>query len=381
VRASIAALSKSKALLAGLIAFVAVAVVGTTVGYAAMGKEVTVSLDGQAQTVSATGGTVGEVLASEGIEISDKDFVAPALDESVDEGDRITVRFGRPLELSVDGEEQTHWVTSTEVASALAEIGRRFSGADLSTSRSASIGRDGMSLEVVTPKTIQVKIGAKDVRRTEIAALTVRDVLEELDVKVDKHDQVEPGLRSEITDGDKLVFTDIKVVTKAVKGESIDFTTITREAPNMLEGEESVVRSGREGARNATYRLTYRNGELVATKTLSATVTRQPVDAIVKIGTREPAPEPAPTTNFASGSTVWDQLAQCESGGNWAINTGNGYYGGLQFNLQTWQAYGGTGLPSENSRETQIAVATRLRDATGGYGSWPSCSAQLGLPQ
>jgi hypothetical protein len=77
---------------------------------------------------------------------------------------------------------------------------------------------------------------------------------------------------------------------------------------------------------------------------------------------------------------VWDTLAHCESGGNWAINTGNGYYGGLQFSLGTWQAYGGTGLPSANSRETQIAVATRLRDATGGYGSWPGCARSLGLP-
>ena len=55
---------------------------------------------------------------------------------------------------------------------------------------------------------------------------------------------------------------------------------------------------------------------------------------------------------------MWDALAQCESGGNWAINTGNGYYGGLQFNLGTWQAYGGTGYPHQTSRETQIAIAS-----------------------
>ena len=78
---------------------------------------------------------------------------------------------------------------------------------------------------------------------------------------------------------------------------------------------------------------------------------------------------------------MWDPLAQCESGGNWAINTGNGYYGGLQFNLGTWQSYGGTGLPSNNSRETQIAIATKLRDATGGYGAWPGCASALGLPR
>jgi hypothetical protein len=78
---------------------------------------------------------------------------------------------------------------------------------------------------------------------------------------------------------------------------------------------------------------------------------------------------------------VWDQLAQCESGGNWATNTGNGYYGGLQFTVSTWQAYGGSGLPSSASRETQIAIATKIRDAAGGYGAWPACSASLGLPQ
>ena len=92
------------------------------------------------------------------------------------------------------------------------------------------------------------------------------------------------------------------------------------------------------------------------------------------------------STLFAAGSAHadsmnWDAVAQCESGGNWAANTGNGYYGGLQFNLGTWQAYGGTGLPSNNSREVQIAVATRLRNASGGYGAWPHCSAALGLPR
>ena len=128
------------------------------------------------------------------------------------------------------------------------------------------------------------------------------------------------------------------------------------------------------------YRLRYENGELVSSKALRSKVLREPVSSVVLVGTKE-EPAPAPTTNFASGSTVWDQLAQCESGGNWAINTGNGYYGGLQFNLSTWQAYGGTGYPHQHSRETQIAVATRLRDANGGYGAWPHCSQQLGLPQ
>jgi nucleoid-associated protein YgaU len=85
----------------------------------------------------------------------------------------------------------------------------------------------------------------------------------------------------------------------------------------------------------------------------------------------------APAANAASTST-WDAIAQCESGGNWAINTGNGYYGGLQFTLSTWQAYGGTGMPNQASPATQISVAERVL-ASQGWGAWPACSAKLGL--
>jgi nucleoid-associated protein YgaU len=85
----------------------------------------------------------------------------------------------------------------------------------------------------------------------------------------------------------------------------------------------------------------------------------------------------AAPANAASGST-WDALAQCESGGNWAINTGNGYYGGLQFTLGTWQANGGAGSPASASRGAQIAVAERVL-ASQGWGAWPACSAKLGL--
>lgn len=79
-----------------------------------------------------------------------------------------------------------------------------------------------------------------------------------------------------------------------------------------------------------------------------------------------------------SDGSVWDQIAACESGGNWAINTGNGYYGGLQFSLRSWQGVGGSGLPSDASREEQIARAEMLQSRQG-WGAWPACSAKLGL--
>jgi nucleoid-associated protein YgaU len=82
--------------------------------------------------------------------------------------------------------------------------------------------------------------------------------------------------------------------------------------------------------------------------------------------------------NATTSTSTWDALAQCESGGNWAINTGNGYSGGLQFSPSTWAAYGGTGSAANASREQQIAVAEQVQ-ASQGWGAWPSCAAQLGL--
>jgi hypothetical protein len=97
-------------------------------------------------------------------------------------------------------------------------------------------------------------------------------------------------------------------------------------------------------------------------------------------------PMTAPAVNIQPGSgqlgdpnldASWDKLAGCESGGNWAINTGNGYYGGLQFSLSTWQGLGGSGLPSDHPREVQIQMGKKLWQ-TSGWGAWPACTAKFG---
>ena len=77
-------------------------------------------------------------------------------------------------------------------------------------------------------------------------------------------------------------------------------------------------------------------------------------------------------TANADGGVNWDAVARCESGGNWAINTGNGYYGGLQFTMGTWRANGGSGSPHQASREEQIRVAENVLHSQG-RGAWPVC--------
>lgn len=86
----------------------------------------------------------------------------------------------------------------------------------------------------------------------------------------------------------------------------------------------------------------------------------------------------APRAAVSANGSTWDKLAQCESGGNWNINTGNGYSGGLQFSASSWRAAGGSGSAANASREEQIARAETLK-ARQGWGAWPACSSKLGL--
>lgn len=117
-----------------------------------------------------------------------------------------------------------------------------------------------------------------------------------------------------------------------------------------------------------------RPDEQLAERPLPSNV--QALDSEQKIAT--PKSQPAPAVQASASGDVWDRLAQCESGGNWHINTGNGYYGGLQFSPRTWQSVGGVGYPHEASREEQIARGQMLQ-ARSGWGQWPACSAKLGL--
>lgn len=102
----------------------------------------------------------------------------------------------------------------------------------------------------------------------------------------------------------------------------------------------------------------------------TTTTTAAPAPAQVPAATAAPYADPA-------DPATWDRLARCESGGNWSTNTGNGYYGGLQFSASTWRSVGGTGLPHQATREVQIEMGQRLQ-ARSGWGQWPHCTRKLG---
>jgi len=364
-------ISNSRTWQVGLVATIAVAVVGTTAGYSAATAEVKLSVDGQTKTVRTFGDNVGDVLAGQHIHLRKRDVVVPSLDSAVSDGSQISVRYSRPLSVSVDGVEKTYWTTATKVSAALDQLGLRFGDAALSTSRSASIDRQGMALVISTPKSIRVKIGNAHSRLMKVAVPNARALFKKLHVTFDSNDIVKPGLDKVLKRGDRVVLVKVHSRTKHVAHERVAPPVTEQRDSTMYVGERKTVKQGTAGERDVTYRVVFHNNKVYKRIVLKQHVLTAPTNSVVKVGTK---PRPV-ATNYATGDTVFDKIAQCESGGNWAANTGNGYYGGLQFNLGTWAAYGGTGRPDQHTREEQIAVAKRLVAAQGGYGAWPHCGA------
>ncbi|TDD44442.1 resuscitation-promoting factor [Kribbella antibiotica] len=363
-----------KSIIAAVGLTAAIAVVGGSVAYATKSKTVSLSIDGQVQKVHTFGSTVSDALKAEKVQVGDHDVVAPAMDSKLQDGQEIAVQYGRQLTVNADGVKKAFWTTADTVSEALADLGLRYdSSAFFSTSRSAPLGREGLDLVVKTPKTVSIVRQGKAVT-SKLMVATVGEALTAAKIAWDKDDKITPAPATVLKTGVNTigyVKVDLKQVTKT---EKIAFGSDKTESATLLEGTKKVDAAGKNGSKTVTYLYTYLDGKLSATKVVTSKVLTEAVDEKVTVGTKEkPEAEDPPASGNAG---AWDRIAQCESGGNWASNTGNGYYGGLQFGSSTWAAYGGrTYAPNAHlaSKAQQIAIAEKVRAARGSYADWPVC--------
>ncbi|HET8987595.1 MAG TPA: ubiquitin-like domain-containing protein [Humibacillus sp.] len=352
----------------------AVILTGGAVGATQLDKAVNLSVDGTPTAAHVFGTTVGDLLDSQGIAVKHGDVVVPAVDAPLHDGDSVVVKYARTLTITVDGKTRTVTTTETTVDGALLALGVRGEGARLSVSRSQTIGRQGLALTVVTPKSVSVTVDGKTTTKT-ITAATVGEALSQLGVTLGKADKVNPPVTTPLTAGIKIAVE--RLTTKDVKRTvAIGFSTTKKKSADLYTDQTKVQTKGVAGVRTITERRTLKDGKVVSTKEVSSVVTKKPVDAVVLVGTKT---RPATTTSSSGGSTsgaginlaraaMWDSIAQCESGGNWSINTGNGYYGGLQFLTSTWLSNGGGDFAPRAdlaSRAEQITVANRLYAKVG----------------
>lgn len=367
---------------ASVLSFAMVAVAGTSV--AAGHHDVMVEVDGVTRPVTGFQKTVGDVLDSAGVAVSGHDLVAPGLDRPVSDGLTVVVRTAKEYTLTVDGRQVKAWSTGTSIEDVLEDAagGSVVMAADRSEARASlpALASGGVVKVLVDGKSLPVSASAGD----DVATLLGRS-----GVTLSPIDRV-----AWTRTGGSVVLQ----VTRVTRGErtettSVAFPTQEREDADLEKGTTSVVQEGRKGSTATTYYEETVGGK----KTVSVKVSTKktaPVAKIVAVGTKAPVQETATASAASSGSSsstttsaatpsaagggVWAALAQCESGGNPSTNTGNGFYGMYQFTLGTWQALGGSGLPSDASAAEQTARAQALQ-AQSGWGQWPGCAAQLGL--
>jgi uncharacterized protein YabE (DUF348 family) len=358
------------------IAAILVTLIGGGAAAIALNKSVTVEVDGQTREVNTYASTVGEVLADEGLTVNEHDSLSPSPNADIGDGGKIVLQRGRVLHLTIDGEQRDLWVRATTVGQALQQLNLTAEGMWVSAGNDTAVPLEGMSLTLKTVKNITLFDGGNQPAPMRTNAVTVDELLQELKLTIGPEDTVSPAGDIKITDGAEVRITRTGV-TVVNQTEEVAPPVEKVNDPEMDRGKQEVVEEGAPGERIATYRITVKNGEETSREEIGSKITKEPVKRVIRVGTKAP-PQPV-----ISDGEVWDRLAQCESGGNWAINTGNGYYGGLQFADSTWDANGGeqyAPFAHQATREQQIAIATKVRDGRGGYGAWPACARKLGLP-
>ncbi len=377
-----------------LFGIVLTGLVAGSVAWASFSKTITLTIDGSASSVSTRAGSVGDVLAEADVSVGEHDTLAPSADSPVSDGGEIVLNRGRLLTLTVDGVEREIWVTARSVDEALDQLGYRQDDIYVSASRSDRLPLDGLALELRMPKQVDILVDGETLSVVTTAP-DVTALLDEQDVTLAATDTMSMYGDQPLLSGMNLTITRIRF-QEVQETRPIARAVVERADDSLFEGESEVVEEGVDGTEVLTIRITRTNGVVSARETLSTKVTRAPVDKVVAVGTRErpppapaPAPAPAPPPSGGGGGGAeppprstglnWDALAQCESGGNWSINTGNGYYGGLQFDKGTWDAYGGqqyAAYPHQASKSQQIATAENLY-ADRGDSPWPTCGFHL----
>ena len=201
-----------------------------------MASDVVLSVDGQQSTVRTLAPTVGQVLAEKDVTVGEHDTVAPSLASKVSKGSEISVRYGRPITVTIDGKQTTMWTTATTVEEALGLFGID-SGAKISTSRSTTISREGLSFDVNSPRNVTVTVDGAT--KPVTATGTVLDALNAAGITLGTHDEVTPDLSAALTDD--LAITIVRVeIRSLVKTVAVPSTTTTKNNATLASGTKKV---------------------------------------------------------------------------------------------------------------------------------------------
>jgi len=357
---------------------VVLALVGGLLAFVVNNKTVKINLDGRVSSVQTFGGNVEQVVKSANIDIADKDKVSPALNSGVQDGTEVRINRSKSVSVVLDGAAREIDTHESTVAGLVKELGVKDTSR-VSLPADATLEVKGTSLTISTPKKVNLIVRGKGSKLTTTAA-TVADVLKEAKVVLGKNDVSALPATTPVTANMTVKVSNIDKSRTATVKEGIPFDVVKTDSAQLDKGVEKVTTEGVAGSVEKTFRLVIVDGKEATRTLVTSKVVAEPVTKRVQVGTKEAPAAPAAPAGANTGaaapaavnSGMWDRIAQCESTGNWSINTGNGYYGGLQFDIQTWLGAGGGAYAPNASlatREQQIDIANRVY-AERGLSPW-----------
>jgi len=266
----------------------------------AMASDVVLSVDGQQSTVRTLAPTVGQVLAEKDVTVGEHDTVLPSLASKVTGGSEISVRYGRPITVTIDGKQTTMWTTATTVEEALGLFGID-SGAKISTSRSTTISREGLSFDVNSPRNVTVTVDGAT--KPVTATGTVLDAFNAAGITLGTHDEVTPDLSAALTDDLAITIVRVEIRT-VVKTVAVPYTTTTQNDATLASGTKKVQAPGVNGQAAETWEQTVRDGTIVGEVRVSSAVTAAAQAQVTLVGTKTATSATAPTsTTPATGNS------------------------------------------------------------------------------
>jgi uncharacterized protein YabE (DUF348 family) len=280
---------------AGILLFGGVGVYGAD---QVIASNVVLSVDGQQSTLRTYASTVGQALATKHIDVGEHDTVAPSLSSKIANGSQISVRYGRPVTLSIDGKPTTIWTTATTVEEALGLFGID-ENALVSTSRSTTISREGLAFDVSSPHMVTVTADGTTTPLT--ASGTVADAVTRAGITLGATDEVTPALSTPIAEGTVItvVRVTIRTVTKTV---AVPYTTTSTQDPTLAKGTTKVKTPGVNGEANETWNQTVRDGQVTSEVRVNSVLTIQAQAQVTVVGTKATTTA-SPTATPATGNT------------------------------------------------------------------------------
>jgi uncharacterized protein YabE (DUF348 family) len=322
--------------------------------------------DGQEKVFSSEAKSVGDVLRKSGVKLGVNDLVEPSAGTAISGSHfNVNVYRSRPV-LVVDGAKSYHIRSAYQsprllaLAAGLSVYAEDKYRSEVITDivQSDTIG-ERVTLQRATPVTVKVDGKTRQIRTQ---GKVLGEAIKNADIAIGPKDTISkplaapvvPGMTVAITRVSEAVITQTQTLPRSVK---------TVPDGNLYRGQSQVKVPGSDGQKTITYKVHYLDGVETSRQQLQVLSETAPVTKVVNFGTKIP-------------DDGWAKLRQCEAGGNYAMNSGNGYYGAYQFDVSTWQSNGGVGLPSDASPATQDAIAKSVF-ARRGSQPWPICGRYL----